>query len=254
VFLIDLFEARSATAMEVLAMYLDRPDMFVTFVDVHKLGINPRSEHTSTPTGIYAYPLREAYAMMENKSVRFGGGRKYICLFEGQGDLLDLSTYGHDDYDYDVETLAGSWTLLDPKNEDFAMSMLASWERDMFIGNDHPGSAIWRLVWRIASRAGRLYHREEMVIANSIYRSLGYSGIVDHGESIIHGHEPAQAVFFSKAACRVVEFLINDHLPAGSTGVFPGRGERKVRGYKAPRDQEDYPINPADPATDPDEW
>lgn len=248
VLLIDLFEARSAKAMDILARYLVRPNMFVTFVDIEKIGVHPRSDHTSTPTGIYAYPLKEAYEMMEQKTVRFAGDRKYICLFEGQGNILDLQQYTHGDFERDVEGLAEQWHLIDPENEEFAMSMLVAWESDMWIKDTRPGSALWRLVWRIASRADRLYDREAMVIANAMYRRLGYDGIVDHGGSIIHAHEPAQAVFFSKASCRVIEFLINDHLP-GHNPAFPARGEKKVKGFKPPRDEDDYPITNNDPNT-----
>lgn len=230
-FLIDLFEARQETAMQVLAKYLVRPNMFVTFTDIEKLGINPQSEHKSTPSGIYAYPLKDAYAMMEKKLVSFAGDRKYICLFESSAHMLDIQAYTQDDFEYDMDSLAEQWTLLDPKNEDFAMNMLVSFEEDINRLWSRPGAAIWKLVYRISERAARVYNRKAMVVSNAMLRKLGYDGAIDHGDSIIHAHEPAQAVFFRRDVCRVVEFLINDHIE-GHTPAFPNRNEKKIKGYK----------------------
>lgn len=238
--LIDLFEARQESAMQILSRYVLRPNMFVTFTNIEKLGINPRTEHTSTPIGIYAYPLPEAYAMMENKLVSFAGDRKYICLFEGMGDLLDLQSYDTSDYERDMDGLAEQWYLLSD-NEDFAMNLLVTWEGEMSDRYPLPGMALWKLIERISNRAERLYHRDAMVISNSMYRALGYSGIIDHGGSIIHVHEPTQALFFAKNACRTVEFIINDHIE-GYRPAFPDRGVKKIKGWKPARDAEDYPV------------
>lgn len=217
--------------MQALSTYLARPNMFITFVNIEKLGINPQSQHTSTPVGIYAYPLREIYEMMENKMVPFASDRKYICVFEAQGTIVDLQKYSHDDYERDVGELAEQWHLLSQDNEDFAMSMLVSWEEEMLARYSSPGEALWRLVSRVAGRAERLYDKDSMIISNSIYRKLGYDGFLDINGSIIHAHEPTQAVFMTKSACRVVEFLINDHLE-GIPAAFPKRGEKKIKGLK----------------------
>jgi hypothetical protein len=249
VFLIDLFEARQETAMQTLARYLVRPNMFVTFVNIEKLGINPRSEHTSTPSGIYAYPLMAAYKMMETKQVSFAGDRKYICLFEAHGNFLDLQNYSSTDYENDMDGLAEQWQLLDPKNEEFAMSMLVGWEEDMSRVANGPGRSLgfvmWRLIHRISERADRIYNREAMVISNAMLRRLGYDGVIDNGGSIIHVHEPAQALFLRRDVCRVVEFLINDHIE-GHTPAFPKRGEKKIKGFKEPKDEDGYPIHNSD--------
>ena len=216
--------------MATLARYLARPNMFVTFVNIEKLGIHPTSKFVDTPTGIYAYPLAEAYAAMEQKMVRFAGDRKFICLFEGQGEILDLQNYTHADYEDDMERLLVQWKLVSLDNEKFATNMLLNWDEKIGGAAASPGAAIWQIVEKIAGRAEKLYQRKSMVISNSIWRRLGYSGVVDHGDRIIHSHEPEQAVFFSRDACRIIDFLINDHLP-GHTPAFPARGEKKIKGF-----------------------
>ncbi len=237
--LIDLFEARSEKALDVLSRYLKRPNMFVSFVDIEKLGINPQSQHGSTPLGIYAYPLGTAYVQMKSLTVPFASGRKYICLFQSQGRMLDLRGYTDADYDGDVAALSEYWKFLSPDNEEFAINLLVRWSEDMMSTYHSPGQAIWKLVDRIANRAERLYERDSMVISNSLFRKLGYAGVIDYGESIIHVGEPEQAVFFSRDACRVVEFLVNDHISDTIPPAFPQRGEKKIRGEKPAKSDDD---------------
>ena len=47
-------------AWDVLAKYVNDPDVYISFTDIDKIGINPRSVY-ETPLGIYTYPLKEFY-------------------------------------------------------------------------------------------------------------------------------------------------------------------------------------------------
>jgi hypothetical protein len=211
--LLDLMERRSETAMSVLAQYLNRPNMFVSFVDIEKLGINPSTQHTSTPIGIYAYPLREAYEMMRESTIPFASDRKYVCLFEGRGEICDIGEYDDSQFEHDYDGICTQlWRLVDANNEQFALSMIEGWTGDLYHNYNTTGEVFWNLTHRIAKRAERLLGREEHIIWNSMLRRLGYAGFVDRGNAVIHPNEPCQALLLSKANCRVVVMLINDHL------------------------------------------
>jgi len=47
-------------AWDVLAQYVNDPDVYISFTDVNKIGINPKSQF-KTPLGIYTYPIKEFY-------------------------------------------------------------------------------------------------------------------------------------------------------------------------------------------------
>ena len=48
------------SAYDYLEQYKDDPDVYISFTDISKIGINPRSDF-NTPNGIYTYPLREMW-------------------------------------------------------------------------------------------------------------------------------------------------------------------------------------------------
>lgn len=229
--MIDLFEARAETAIATMTRYASRPNVFATFIDVVKLGINPSSVYGDTPLGIYAYPIADALAMMKTKTVSFAWARKYICIFEAHGEILNLQTYTSADYEDDIERLAMQWRYLDPKNQTFANNLLLNWDEKIGTSAASPGGAIWAMVEKFANRAGKLYGRKPMITSNTLWRALGYSGVVDNGDRIIYHTEPTQAVFFSRGDCRIIDLLINDHLSDSIPPAFPERGQKKKRGF-----------------------
>ena len=42
---------------QAVAQAKDQPNTFISFTEIDKLGINPKSKH-ETPIGIYAYPIK----------------------------------------------------------------------------------------------------------------------------------------------------------------------------------------------------
>lgn len=202
--LIDLFEGNRPSAISSLEKYLGDPSVYVTFVDVEKIGINPQTLYRETPIGIYAYPVDHAVEAMKERKVKFAGHRDYIGVLRSVGEMLDLSTYSWDDLDADIERLTALWRLIDSDKEK-ALVMLRRRE-------DTAAQTIWLMTRQIASFKKVRQGRNRVVAWNGIFRAIGYSGVVDHGDGIIHDWEPHQAVFFSKQGCRTLEFLINDHL------------------------------------------
>lgn len=184
-----------------LTKYKNSPDIYITYTDVDKLGINPNPIDKTTPLGIYAYRLIDVFDAAMARNLPFSY-RKYIQVFEGSGNILDLSQYT--DYEEDLLKLSD---LYGKKpffiNEDSLM--------DFFIRNeqhDH-ASSIWSVTRVLSRRIAILSHRPQHVVWNSVWRSLGYSGVLDIGAGIIHKLEESQAVFFSKTHCQVVDVLRN---------------------------------------------
>jgi hypothetical protein len=70
---------------KLLEKYKDRSDVFASFTDLPKLGINPQSEY-DTPIGVYAYPIGYTYRKFTDTSGKFGvpfaADSSYIHIFQ----------------------------------------------------------------------------------------------------------------------------------------------------------------------------
>jgi len=98
-----------------LRPYRNDPDIYISFTDVDKLGINPKSRY-NTPLGIYFFPLKEVWSLIEHKEstrgLPFAGDRPYIWIVKGKNKnfINDMyKDYGSDNFDKDVKTLKKIW-------------------------------------------------------------------------------------------------------------------------------------------------
>jgi len=119
---VNLTEARrnpdmnpKISAYEALKPYSKDERYFISFTQLDKLGINPKSRY-ETPLGIYTYPLStiwEEYRVEQTRSlgkaVPFAGDSPYIWLVKvnpGARFIEDMySDYGSDYYDRDMRVL-----------------------------------------------------------------------------------------------------------------------------------------------------
>ena len=117
---LPLFEARKnptlnprLSAYEQLKKYKDDPNIFISFTNIEKIGINPFSTY-DTPLGIYFYPLKETWEKYEvdihESFVRypFANNAPYIQIIKwnGSGRIIDDLFYYHDeDLQDDIERL-----------------------------------------------------------------------------------------------------------------------------------------------------
>lgn len=208
--LIDLFERHRISALDAIAPYVGQPNTFVTFVDINKLGINPRPVDPTTPVGIYAYPLTKGfYSSMEDRLIPFAGHRDYICLFSASGNIINLQSYTQADLDRDLAALIEMFMSVHA-NEEYAARMILHYSKDTPLGQNSPAAQMWAATKGFSRRLGLMTNRTHSSVWNGVMRRLGYDGLVDPGMSVIHKIEPSQAVFFSKSPCKTIQMLIND--------------------------------------------
>ena len=127
----------------------DDPDIYISFVeDVgvpdgavsgFKIGINPKSRY-NTPTGIYTYPLKQAFAEYANERTRildvpFAGSRPMVYVLKARGKLLDLFSYNSADYDKDIVKLRKIMIKWEMKKNKISEAL--AWE--MFKGIEYMG-------------------------------------------------------------------------------------------------------------------
>ena len=136
---VKFFEKRShpeqnphTGAWDYVEKYKDDPDVYISFTEIDKIGINPQSQY-NTPVGIYTYPLKEFYQkyivadyeknykseypsvqdMYKSNTVGdyapFAGGSAYVNFIRVKDKnhfINDMyKDYGSDDYDRDTNIL-----------------------------------------------------------------------------------------------------------------------------------------------------
>lgn len=103
----ELLEARrnphlnpKVDALSAFSLYANNPNMFVTFTDHPKVGVNPKSKWDTTPTGVYTYPLwyildKSYKTGSVHGSAPFASDKKFVQLLEwrSSGRVLDLQHY-----------------------------------------------------------------------------------------------------------------------------------------------------------------
>lgn len=204
------------SAVEALRKYASDPNIYITYVDHLKVGINPRSDF-NTPIGVYAYPLKEVWNEVQYASVPFGGKRPYIYVLQDTGNMLDLMAYTPQQFEEDkakLFTMFGARVAAD--YPEYGSTPEQVWTRfnERLIEITQPSrwlkNPYGMLIWALTKWMAIDDPRTTVVVWNSIFRALGYTGAVDReAQGIIHPAEPTQAVFFSTASFAVREMVLN---------------------------------------------
>lgn len=198
---------------------------FVSMTEIDKIGINPKSTY-QTPFGIYSYPAE--YVVKKGArtldDLPFEGDQPYVNIFNGQGNIVELSSMQEQQYQqwakYLADYFANTWR--DRKLYDYPNASTA-WKAGADIAEEiienaaagakfgaRPGGRFWSITMEMAKKL----HTGSVPIAwNALFRGLNIDGCVDHGDGIIHTSERNQAVFFSTGAITNVERLLNKYSP-----------------------------------------
>lgn len=192
-------EGNKYSTNDILLKYINDDNIYVTFTDINKLGINPKYDF-DTPLGIYCYPIKEAYRYYKlgknNKqtfieTIPLVNNRKYIIIFKtkNKNTIID-SNYTKERFSRDFDLLKKEYYL---KNKDlfdnFHLKIKNNNIPYLNIIENNYSSQLYFLTYFLSKR--------DFIKWNKIFRFLGYDAFVDPGYSIIHKNEPCQAVFFS---------------------------------------------------------
>lgn len=131
-------QGETVSSTEYAQMYEGQQDVFISFTDIEKIGINPNSKY-NTPIGIYTYPLKWVLEQVpENESsnklgnfVPFAGSKRniYFVRYNGNRRWLHDDNYGRKDFNKDVEELYDYFidTVFDSKMD--SKTIIMGWER-----------------------------------------------------------------------------------------------------------------------------
>ena len=171
---------------EKLAAYEAAGGYFVHFSNFPKLGINPVNKF-DTPTGFYAYPLDFT------KINKFANERPYALIVKPvRARLWYLSTYDIAQYRADRAKLEDAFGDANGRLE------VDDWLKGARVRT--PAGQMWNVTRHLAGKNTARWTR-------LLYSELGYDGVVDDCEGIIHPNELCQAVFFDVRKLELVDVI-----------------------------------------------
>ena len=239
-----LFEARKnpslnpkISAYEQLIKYKDNPNIFISFTEINKIGINPLSNY-ATPMGIYTYPLSSAwkkYQLGTYKTLQklpFATNHPYVQVLEYNhtGKFVDVSEYNN--LESDISKIKSLYPdkLFSPHIESTeVLNIIIDQALDDAMPKNNEAAKFFnvcRYVVRVTESSTIIkrkesdkgyfpefseYHPNQSARNwNTLLRKLGYAGFSDNtGLGIIHTNEPIQAFFTSTKTFNHLETIQN---------------------------------------------
>lgn len=168
----------------------DVSDLFVSFVSVDKIGINPKSTF-KTPNGVYTYPMK---FLLDGNVVPFRGMNKpkKIKILKAISDKVLDHSLSNKNYKIAVDELVKNY------RDRFDVNNIEKYLEDFEDMNSEENNykKLWKLTFQIKSNSNDW---SKMLI------DLGFDWSNDKGEGIIHKSEPTQAVFLNPKSYKVVD-------------------------------------------------
>lgn len=202
-----------ADIVDALRPYAEQRNFFVSFSDIPKLGINPKTDY-NTPAGIYSYPLRQMWPAIKANTIPYAGERQYALVFQPRSSdgIVNVATYTSGEFSRHMNLLeqkvipkiAGPRVDLDPFQDFFDEAKRESKQQN-------PAGWLWNITRRLASMWARDFNGPKPTVGwNAIMRALAITGVVDQqGSGLIHPNEPTQAVWFSANSLKLLSIARN---------------------------------------------
>ena len=195
-------------------------NLFVSFTNVDKLGINPTSKY-NTPIGIYAYPAAYVQSKVGTRNMNhlpFAGESEYATIFKAKGNIIDLSMISDREVNDYYKKIAEYWSKVSGKDWKTSVDEVEDIINDAPYNakmSSYEGGKLWYVTMKVGTMMARGKSREkgttkpDAISWNKLFREIGVSGCIDNGIGIIHTSEPYQAVFFDISAVSVIKRVYN---------------------------------------------
>ncbi len=181
---------------DLIDQYLNEDGIYLSFTELPKLGINPSPQATSTPNGIYGYPIEYLRDDIKNHGLAafpLGSKRPWVNVFKCNKPLLNVNNYTIEDFNNDITKLKN---MFDEGKMLNAMAMSKS--------QRHPYKMLSEALKFLARNEGVRNH-VKLTTWSSLFIKLGYYGLIDEGEDLIHLAEPSQVVIFRLSDIQLLE-------------------------------------------------
>lgn len=181
------------TLKSIASSHPDPDNLACTFTAINKVGINPKSNHT-TPVGIYLYPI--SYVIEMQMRVPWAGGSPYvsICEFTNPHTIMHMNPVQGSDLNAQKGLEFIPPDILEETSKTYG-SMITS---------DY--SILWYAGLVFANR-NAIKWGAYTTKWNSFFREKGIDGFYDHNTGTIYNLEPTQCVVFHKGALKVIHTI-----------------------------------------------
>ena len=195
-------------------------NLFVSFTEIDKLGIYPKSKY-KTPLGIYSYPAEFVATRAEagkpmDRTVPFVGEQPFVNLFDVTGVVINLTTMSDVEANSWYKKISKYWANVSgndwKESVDYIDNIVQSAAQSANF-KSYPGGQFWYVTRALAFELADRLQIGHHVAWNKIFRELGIDGCVDTGVGIIHTSEATQAVFFSISCIDTVHRVYNKYSP-----------------------------------------
>jgi hypothetical protein len=195
------FSQERLGTLEELKKYAGRKNIYISFTDVDKIGINPQSQYT-TPIGVYTYPLFSIFTSMERentvKILPFSNA-PHISILESN-EVTNLDTYNS--LDADIQKIRH---ICKKYNINFDHTIITN-----SLEKQHAGARFWYITEKCAEQISKSKNQKIQISWNWLLRQIGYKGFTT-ATGIIHNNEPIQAVFLSGDSYKLVKRIDNKY-------------------------------------------
>lgn len=224
--------------VEALRQYKDDSDIYISFTDIDKIGINPQSQF-NTPLGIYTYNLQtgwDMYSVDRLKSLKgfpFAADKPYVNVLKAKitdGFIEDMySDYNSANFDKDEKIIEQIYFNEIEKAEPYynttqmkANNWVRVYKQALESAREkNPVVSFWNLTRLVSLElAGGHEGIKASTKWNRILRECGYTGFGDlSSRGYVHPSEPMQTVFLSRNAFEVLDRIPNKDFKQ-ATSVF----------------------------------
>lgn len=188
----------------------DSDNYFVTFTEIEKVGVNPKSTF-NTPLGIYSYPISYAYKLIsQGREIPYAGDRPFASILEAKksANPLVADKYTSADFSKDLKKIESIYNRVKTKNKNFYKFLKSA--KELSYRPDKEVFVLWNLTRLLSRLASKKKGGDNVVLWNKILRELGYDYVVDYrGLGLIHTNEPIQCVFLSKNSFNTSRTVLN---------------------------------------------
>lgn len=212
----------------------DQPtDYAFSMISIPKIGINPQTSF-NTPAGIYCYPLDQTrYDELIENELPFVSDNPYVGLIKLNWDakwLILSKKTDNDKYFYDLFRAKKFINHFYGKDViDTVSKMAHHWEFS-------DAAKIFDIAYFAAKEIQKKENIRFTIAFARVFKDLGYDGIYDDGNGILHGFEDTQLVCLTPKAYTPIGVYETTVLRANSEKVKSQGEIAKDKGLKGEKD------------------
>ena len=207
------------------------PNLYVSFTDLDKLGINPRSSFLHTPLGIYAHSAQLLVDEGIDPEDTAAADAKFANIFKARGNIIDLSSVTDSEFRMYGSKVTKLWMSVSGSGSSKSEISQILQDAPSKARDSSPGG---KLCYVIETAAKRYFTngwnlKTPMVAWNKLFRVVGIDGVYDPGLGLISPYTKILAVFFSIKSIYDNDRVINNYSEYYTNLTYPSYMRQRQR-------------------------